>query len=104
VQEIDVDYVVLNTPRGPVRLKNDFVLALIGYHPTTISCAAWASNFQPTSVVRCATQFRSKATFRNLRCRRHRCWIPHHEIFIENGRFHGRQIAEDLKKKLRLAS
>jgi thioredoxin reductase (NADPH) len=26
------------------------------------------------------------------------------EIFIENGRFHGRQIAEDLKKKLRLAS
>src|SRR5947207_12850 len=23
VQEIDVDYVVLNTPRGPVRLKND---------------------------------------------------------------------------------
>jgi thioredoxin reductase (NADPH) len=23
-----------------------------------------------------------------------------HEIFIENGRFHGRQIAEDLKQKL----
>ena len=23
------------------------------------------------------------------------------EIFIENGRFHGKQIAEDLKRKLR---
>jgi thioredoxin reductase (NADPH) len=26
------------------------------------------------------------------------------EIFIENGRFHGRQIAEDLKIKLRPSS
>ena len=33
VQEIGIDHVVINTPRGPVRLKNDFVLALIGYHP-----------------------------------------------------------------------
>jgi len=28
-----VDHVVIDTPRGPHRLKNDFVLALIGYHP-----------------------------------------------------------------------
>ena len=28
-----MDHVVINTPRGPIRLKNDFVLALIGYHP-----------------------------------------------------------------------
>src|ERR1700747_1356419 len=33
VQEIGIDHVVINTPRGPIRLKNDFVLALIGYHP-----------------------------------------------------------------------
>src|SRR5580698_8142555 len=33
VQEIGVDHVVIVTPRGPIRLKNDFVLALIGYHP-----------------------------------------------------------------------
>jgi thioredoxin reductase (NADPH) len=26
------------------------------------------------------------------------------EIFIENGRFHGKQIADDLKRKLRPAS
>jgi len=26
------------------------------------------------------------------------------EIFIENGRFHGKQIAEDLRIKLRLGS
>ena len=33
VQEIGIDHVVIQTPEGPIRLKNDFVLALIGYHP-----------------------------------------------------------------------
>src|ERR1700683_4535254 len=33
VQEIGIDYVVIVTPRGPIRLKNDFVFALVGYHP-----------------------------------------------------------------------
>ncbi len=33
VQEIGIDHVVVVTPHGPIRLKNDFVLALIGYHP-----------------------------------------------------------------------
>src|SRR5271169_379279 len=33
VQEIGGDYVVLRTPSGSLRLKNDFVFALTGYHP-----------------------------------------------------------------------
>ena len=33
VQEIGIDLVVVKTPDGPIRLKNDFVFALIGYHP-----------------------------------------------------------------------
>src|ERR1019366_4862000 len=33
VQEIGADFVVLRTPSGPQRLKNDFVFALTGYHP-----------------------------------------------------------------------
>jgi thioredoxin reductase (NADPH) len=33
VQEIGADYVVVQTPSGPLHLKNDFVLALTGYHP-----------------------------------------------------------------------
>ena len=33
VQEIGIDHVVVVAPRGPMRLKNDFVLALVGYHP-----------------------------------------------------------------------
>src|SRR5439155_21847475 len=33
VQEIGNDYVVINTPDGLLHLKNDYVFALIGYHP-----------------------------------------------------------------------
>jgi thioredoxin reductase (NADPH) len=33
VQEINDDCVVLRTPAGPLRLPNDFVFALTGYHP-----------------------------------------------------------------------
>src|SRR5579872_1525966 len=33
VQAIEPEYVVLQTTEGSVRLKNDFVFALIGYHP-----------------------------------------------------------------------
>ena len=33
VQSIEADAVILDTPEGTVRLKNDFVFALVGYHP-----------------------------------------------------------------------
>src|SRR5205823_7290674 len=33
VTEIDPDYVLIETPQGEVRLKNDFVFAMTGYHP-----------------------------------------------------------------------
>jgi len=36
-----VDHVVNQHAWRPLRLKNDFVLALIGYHLTTIFYAAW---------------------------------------------------------------
>jgi len=36
VLDIGPDFVVLDTPRGSQRLRNDFVFALTGYHPTTI--------------------------------------------------------------------
>src|SRR5437667_9679127 len=33
VTEIDPDYVLIETPQGEVRLKNDFVFVMTGYHP-----------------------------------------------------------------------
>ena len=105
VQEIDVDYVVLNTPRGPVRLKNDFVLALIGYHPDY-------DFLRSMGIELSADQCRPVCDPISLESNVSGIYVAGvivagsrtNEIFIENGRFHGRQIAEDLKKKLRLAS
>jgi thioredoxin reductase (NADPH) len=105
VQEIDVDYVVLDTPRGPVRLKNDFVLALIGYHPDY-------DFLRSMGIELSADQCRPVCDPISLESNVSGIYVAGvivagsrtNEIFIENGRFHGRQIAEDLKKKLRLAS
>jgi thioredoxin reductase (NADPH) len=102
VQEIGIDHVVLNTPRGPVRLKNDFVLALIGYHPDY--------DFLRSMGIELSTeQHRPVCDPITLESNVAGIYVAGvivagsrtNEIFIENGRFHGQQIAEDLKIKLR---
>ena len=61
VQEIGVDHVVLMTPGGPVRLKNDFVLALIGYHPDYDFLRSMGIEFRRSNAVRCAIRCRWRA-------------------------------------------
>ncbi|MGD1023571.1 MAG: YpdA family putative bacillithiol disulfide reductase [Candidatus Sulfotelmatobacter sp.] len=102
VQEIGVDHVVINTPRGPVRLKNDFVLALIGYHPDYDFLRSMGIELSPE-------QNRPVCDPVSLESNVAGIYVAGvivagsrtNEIFIENGRFHGRQIAEDLKIKLK---
>ncbi|HTW57228.1 MAG TPA: YpdA family putative bacillithiol disulfide reductase [Terriglobales bacterium] len=103
VQEIGIDHAVVVTPRGPVRLKNDFVLALIGYHPDydfLRSMGIELSNEQHRPV---CDPVSLESNVRGI-------YVAGvivagsrtNEIFIENGRFHGKQIAADLKAKLKL--
>ena len=102
VQEIGVDHVVINTPSGPVRIKNDFVLALIGYHPDydflrsmglELSDQQWRPVCDPVSLESNVKGiYVAGVIVAGSRT---------NEIFIENGRFHGKQIAADLKIKLK---
>jgi thioredoxin reductase (NADPH) len=102
VREIGVDYAVVNTPRGPLRLKNDFVLALIGYHPDYDFLRSMGIEL---SIEQCRPVCDPVSLESNVRG----IYVAGvivagsrtNEIFIENGRFHGKQIAEDLKRKLR---
>jgi thioredoxin reductase (NADPH) len=102
VQEIDIDHVTLDTPAGRVRLKNDFVLALIGYHPDYDFLRSMGIELSPD-------QHRPVCDPLSLESNVKGIYVAGvivsgsrtNEIFIENGRFHGRQIAEDLKIKLR---
>jgi bacillithiol disulfide reductase len=100
VHEIAPDYVLLQTPEGELRIKNDFVFALTGYHPDYDFLHAMGIDFANDQCPVC-----NHATLESN--------VPGiyvagvivsgsrtNEIFIENGRFHGKQIAEDLKQKL----
>jgi len=102
VASIREDDVTLETPTGEVTLPNHSVFALTGYHPDFGFIERLGVHLDPEND-RCPVC--DPATLESN--------VPGiylagvivagertNEIFIENGRFHGRQIAEDLKLKL----
>jgi len=101
VQEITPDEVVLDTPDGAVKLPNDFVFALTGYHPDF-------SFLESMGVQFAGDEMRPVCDTATLESNVPGVYLAGvivagsrtNEIFIENGRFHGRVIAEDLKRKL----
>jgi len=101
VKGIRTDDVLIETPSGEVRVKNDFVLALTGYHPDF--------DFLRGLGIRLSeNQCRPVCNPKTLESNVAGIYLAGvivagsatSEIFIENGRFHGRQIAEDLERKL----
>ena len=101
VKEILPDEVVLNAPEGELRLKNDFVLALTGYHPDFDFITGLGIRLtQPDS--------RPEVDPETLESNVPGIYLAGvliagtktGEIFIENGRFHGGVIAQDLRRKL----
>jgi thioredoxin reductase (NADPH) len=104
VLEILPESVRIRNQEGERTLKNDFVFALTGYHPdyeflTSLGIELQKPEMRPVC---------NPKTFESN--------VPGiyvagvivagartSEIFIENGRFHGRQIAADLKEKLQAA-
>ena len=104
VAQITEDDVTLATPAGPVSLPNHFVFALIGYHPDFGFIERLGVKLDEAND-RCPVC--DPATLESN--------VPGiylagvivagertNEIFIQNGRFHGKLIAEDLKRKLKL--
>jgi len=88
-----------------MRLKNDFVLALIGYHPDYDFLRSMGIELSDE-------QCRPLCDPVSLESNVPGIYVAGvivagsstNEIFIENGRFHGKQIAEDLKRKMPPAS
>jgi thioredoxin reductase (NADPH) len=102
VVEITPDTVLVETPQGRQTLKNDFVFALTGYHPDF------------AFLERLGIRFEGKDRLPVCDAETLESNVPGiylagvivagsrtSEIFIENGRFHGRQIARALASKLR---
>ena len=102
VTGIAEDQVTVSTPQGEVTLPNQFVFALTGYRPDfefleALGVQLDAANDRcpvcnPTTLEsNVAGIYLAGVVIAGERT---------NEIFIENGRFHGRQIADDLQIKL----
>jgi thioredoxin reductase (NADPH) len=101
VTAIRPDSIDLDTPDGTRSLRNDFLFALTGYHPDFAFLESLGIRIEgedrcpacdPTSLEsNIAGIYLAGVIVAGSRT---------NEIFIENGRFHGRQIADDLALKL----
>lgn len=102
VVEIRQDDVLMETPQGEVRLANDFVFALTGYHPDfqflrSLGIQLTEKDCRPV----CNPETLESNVPGIYLAGVIVAGLATSEIFIENGRFHGRQIAADVKRKLR---
>jgi len=97
VVEIQQDAVVIETPQGRVTLKNDFVFAMTGYHPDFDFLEALGIRFEGEDRLPVCNAVTLESNVPGI-------YLAGvivagsrtNEIFIENGRFHGRQIAAAL--------
>ena len=104
VLEIRPEEVRLKNPDGERVLKNDFVFALTGYHPDyefleRLGIELTRPEMRPvcdplTFESNVPGIYVAGVVVSGARTS---------EIFIENGRFHGKQIADDLKTKLHVS-
>jgi len=101
VKEIRPESILVGTPEGDRELKNDFVFAMTGYHPDTAFLNDHGIQFDP------ATQ-RPHIDSETFESRRKGIYLAGvivagmhtNEVFIENGRLHGKRIAEAIAQSL----
>jgi thioredoxin reductase (NADPH) len=101
VVEILPKSIVVETPGGVISLKNDFVFALTGYHPDLDFMASLGIRLEPD------TQ-KPRTNPDTLESDRPGVYLAGvivagmhtNEIFIENGRFHGKKIANAIAEAL----
>ncbi len=100
VVEITPDAVVVETPEGRVTLRNDFVFAMTGYHPDFTFLEGLGVRFEGEDRLPVCDAETLESNVPGI-------YLAGvivagsrtNEIFIENGRFHGRQIARALAAK-----
>jgi thioredoxin reductase (NADPH) len=100
VVEITPDAAVVETPEGRVTLKNDFVFALTGYHPDFSFLEKLGVRFEGEDRLPVCDAETLESNVPGI-------YLAGvivagsrtNEIFIENGRFHGQQIAKAMASK-----
>jgi thioredoxin reductase (NADPH) len=101
VMEIKPESLSISTPDGEISLKNDFVFALVGYSPDLDFLNSIGITLEPQTL-------KPRTDPQTLESERPGVYLAGvivagmhtNEIFIENGRFHGKLIAEAMAKQL----
>ncbi len=102
VLEIMPDAIVVDTPTGRKTLANDFVFAMTGYHPDFTFLERLGVRFEGADRLPVCDPETLESNVPGI-------YLAGvvvagartSEIFIENGRFHGHQIAASLSRKLK---
>jgi thioredoxin reductase (NADPH) len=95
--EIKQDAVVVKTPQGTETIKNDFVFAMTGYHPDFSFLESMGVRFEgPDKLPVCNAETLESNVPGIYLAGVIVAGSRTNEIFIENGRFHGGQIARAL--------
>lgn len=102
ITEIRPDEIDVQTPEGKITLKNDFVLAMTGYHPDLEFLAGLGITLDPQT----GRPYTDPETLESARKGIYLAGVVvagvhTNEIFIENGRFHAQQIARAIARDLR---
>ncbi len=105
VKEIRAREVVLQTPGGETTVKNDFVFAMTGYRPDFEFMAEHGIHLDPVT----SKPITDRETLESERKGVYLAGVivagTHtNEIFIENGRFHGKVIADAIANNLKPAA
>lgn len=104
VSAIERDSVLLATPGGELRIRNDFVFAMIGYHPDLEFLAAHGIRLDPKTQRPYTHPDSLESDTKGIYLAGVIVAGMHtNEIFIENGRFHGAMIAGAIGRALQAA-
>lgn len=100
VREIRPESILVSTPDGDVSLRNDFTFALIGYSPdlaflNSAGITLASGNLRPRTDPKTLESERAGVYLAGVIV----AGMHTNEIFIENGRFHGKLIAESIASK-----
>ena len=102
VESIALDSVTLRTPDGPKTIANQFVFALTGYHPDFAFLESLGVRLEGRDQMPICDEHTRESNVPGIYLAGVIvAGMRTNEIFIENGRFHGKEIAADLQVKLR---
>jgi thioredoxin reductase (NADPH) len=101
VTEIRPDSILIRTPDKELTIKNDFVLAMVGYQPDLTFLASMGVTLQVESQRPLTNELTLESETPGIYLAGVIVAGMHtNEIFIENGRFHGKKIADAIASAL----